>query len=78
MMQEVAPGKYQTAHYSLATGLMQLGYVIFKMMSGSIQIWLGYRRFFVWVLISAVPVLVLSRLMPFRQESDGPTPAPPL
>jgi MFS transporter, PAT family, beta-lactamase induction signal transducer AmpG len=78
MMQEVAPGKYQTAHYSLATGLMQLGYVIFKMMSGSIQIWLGYRRFFVWVLISAVPVFVLTRLIPFRQESDGPTPAPSL
>jgi MFS transporter, PAT family, beta-lactamase induction signal transducer AmpG len=74
MMQEVAPGRYQTAHYSLATGLMQLGYVIFKMVSGSIQIWLGYRRFFVWVLVSAIPVLVLSRLMPFRREPAPPAP----
>ncbi len=73
MMQEVAPGKYQTAHYSLATGFMQLGYVIFKMMSGSIQIWLGYRRFFIWVLVSAVPVLLLSRLMPFREGEKAAT-----
>jgi PAT family beta-lactamase induction signal transducer AmpG len=66
MMQEVAPGKYQTAHYSLATGFMQLGFVLFKMMSGTVQEALGYRTFFVWVLLSAIPALVLSRLIPFR------------
>jgi hypothetical protein len=26
----------------------------------------GYGRFFVWVLISAVPAVVLSRLIPIR------------
>jgi PAT family beta-lactamase induction signal transducer AmpG len=73
MMQEVAPGKYQTAHYSLATGFMQLGFVLFKMVSGDIQMALGYRRFFAWVLLSAIPVLILSRLIPFRSGQASTT-----
>jgi PAT family beta-lactamase induction signal transducer AmpG len=66
IMQEVAAGKYQTAHYSLGTGIMQLGYVVFKMISGDIQTHLGYQKFFVWVLVSAIPVLILSRIVPIR------------
>jgi len=42
---------------------MQLGFVFFKMISGDIQTALGYQHFFVWVLISAIPVLVLSRFL---------------
>jgi PAT family beta-lactamase induction signal transducer AmpG len=64
IMQVVAPGKYQTAHYALGTGVMQLGFVFFKMISGDIQLALGYQRFFLWVLVSAIPVLVLARFVP--------------
>ncbi|HAT29462.1 MAG TPA: MFS transporter [Janthinobacterium sp.] len=72
MMQVVAVGKYQTAHYAFATGVMQLGFVIFKMISGDIQTALGYQNFFLWVLLSALPVLILSRFMPIRpQEPAG-------
>jgi PAT family beta-lactamase induction signal transducer AmpG len=77
MMQEVAPGKYQTAHYSLATGFMQLGYVLFKMVSGAIQESIGYKTFFIWVLVSAVPALILSRTIPLTgggQTTGAPTP----
>jgi len=63
IMQVVAVGKYQTAHYALGTGVMQLGFVFFKMISGDIQTALGYQRFFLWVLVSAVPVLLLSRFL---------------
>ena len=63
IMQVVAVGKYQTAHYALGTGVMQLGFVFFKMISGDIQTALGYQHFFVWVLVSAIPVLVLSRFL---------------
>jgi PAT family beta-lactamase induction signal transducer AmpG len=45
IMQVVAPGKYQTAHYALGTGVMQLGFVLFKTVSGDIQIALGYQHF---------------------------------
>lgn len=63
MMQVVSVGKYQTAHYAFATGVMQLGFVLFKMISGDIQTALGYKTFFLWVLVSALPVLILSRFM---------------
>jgi MFS transporter, PAT family, beta-lactamase induction signal transducer AmpG len=63
MMQAVAPGRYQTAHYALATGVMQLGFVLFKSISGDIQKALGYERFFLWVLLAALPVLLLSRFV---------------
>jgi PAT family beta-lactamase induction signal transducer AmpG len=64
MMQVVAPGKYQTAHYAFATGIMQLGFVLFKLFSGDIQIALGYQHFFIWVMLCAIPVAVLSQIIP--------------
>jgi MFS transporter, PAT family, beta-lactamase induction signal transducer AmpG len=64
MMQVVAPGKYQTAHYALSTGIMQLGFALFKYFSGDIQIELGYQNFFLWVLACAVPVAVMSQFIP--------------
>lgn len=70
MMQVVAVGKYQTAHYALATGVMQLGLVIPKMISGYIQVALGYQHFFIWVLISALPVLLLSRFVNITQAQS--------
>ena len=66
--QVVAVGKYQTAHYALGTGVMQLGFVFFKMISGDIQVALGYKHFFVWVLISAIPVLFLTRFVKIKDH----------
>jgi PAT family beta-lactamase induction signal transducer AmpG len=68
IMQVVASGRYQTAHYALGTGFMQLGFVLFKVISGDIQQALGYRQFFLWVIVAALPVLVLSRFM--KLEGD--------
>jgi PAT family beta-lactamase induction signal transducer AmpG len=72
IMQVVASGKYQTAHYALGTGFMQLGFVLFKFISGDIQQALGYRHFFDWVMVAALPVLVLSRFMRF-EPADAPS-----
>ena len=63
IMQVVASGRYQAAHYALGTGFMQLGFVLFRTISGDIQQALGYRDFFLWVLLASVPVLILSRFM---------------
>src|SRR5450830_1628326 len=71
IMQVVASGKYQTAHYALGTGFMQLGFVLFKFISGDIQQALGYRHFFVWVLVAALPVLILSRCMRFDSAQQA-------
>jgi PAT family beta-lactamase induction signal transducer AmpG len=64
MMQEIAPGRYQTAHYAFANSLMNLGLMIPGTVSGKIQMAVGYRTFFVWALISAIPALVLARFLP--------------
>jgi len=71
IMQVVAVGRYQTAHYALGTGVMQLGYVLFKMVSGDIQAALGYQAFFLWVLLSAVPVLILSKIVRIPDPADA-------
>jgi MFS transporter, PAT family, beta-lactamase induction signal transducer AmpG len=76
MMQVVAPGKYQTAHYAFSTGIMQLGFSLFKWVSGDIQIALGYQNFFIWVLCAAVPVAILSQIIPMSaRERDAALPA---
>ena len=66
MMQEIAPGKYQTAHYAFANSLMNLGLILPGAASGFIQMRLGYRHFFLWVLISTIPALALSRFVPIH------------
>jgi MFS transporter, PAT family, beta-lactamase induction signal transducer AmpG len=75
MMQEIAPGKYQTAHYAFANSLMNLGVILPGAVSGWIQTKLGYTHFFIWVIIAALPALILSRFIPIR---GGAQPAPPL
>jgi PAT family beta-lactamase induction signal transducer AmpG len=64
MMQGVAPGRFQAAHYAFASGVMQLGYALVKMVSGDLQAALGYRQFFVLALLAALPALWMSRRLP--------------
>ncbi|AVR95849.1 MFS transporter [Pseudoduganella armeniaca] len=75
MMQVVAPGKYQTAHYALSTGVMQLGFVLFKYFSGAIQAVLGYQHFFIWVLLCAIPVTLLALFIPLTPRAQPEPPA---
>ncbi|MGA2201073.1 MAG: MFS transporter [Terriglobales bacterium] len=74
MMQEIAPGKYQTAHYAFANSLMNLGVILPGAVSGWIQTKLGYTHFFIWVIIAALPALILSRFIPIRGGAKEPPP----
>jgi len=67
MMQQIAPGKYKMAHYAFATGIMNLGMMIPSMLSGWISDWLGYRTFFLWVMVATIPSFLMTWLVPFRQ-----------
>ena len=71
MMQEIAPGRYQTAHYAFATALMNLGLMIPGTMSGKIQLALGYRKFFIWRLLSAIPAIILANFVPIRSGASA-------
>ena len=58
IMQAVAPGKFQTAHYALGSGVMQLGFILSKSISGDIQLSLGYQQFFLWTIACGAPALI--------------------
>lgn len=70
MMQQVAPGKYKMAHYAFASGIMNLGLMIPSMMSGAISDWLGYKLFFVWVLVATIPAILAAKLVPFSYPDN--------
>lgn len=65
MMQQIAPGKYKMAHYAFATGIMNLGFMIPAAASGYLSDLVGYKIFFIWVLIATIPALMVSYFVPF-------------
>lgn len=64
MMQQIAPGKYKMAHYAFATGVMNLGLMIPSSMSGFISDFLGYKHFFLWVMVATIPSFLVAWLVP--------------
>lgn len=75
MMQNIAPGKYKMAHYAFGSGLMNLGFMIPSMISGLLSDMLGYKEFFIWVLIATIPAFVVTWLVPLKtpEEIEGDT-----
>lgn len=70
IMQNIAPGKYKMAHYAFASGLLNLGFMIPSMVSGFVSDFLGYKEFFVWVLIATIPAFVVTWLVPLRKAEE--------
>lgn len=71
MMQQIAPGKYQMAHYAFANSLMNLSVMIPGMMSGYLSTSLGYTTFFTVVMVAAIPVVLMSLVLPFAHDQGG-------
>ncbi len=67
MMHQIAPGRYKMAHYAFATAIMNLGFMLPSMISGYISDWLGYKIFFLWVLVATIPSFLVSRFVPFKK-----------
>ncbi|NOY59345.1 MAG: AmpG family muropeptide MFS transporter [Calditrichaeota bacterium] len=67
MMQQIAPGKYKMAHYAFATAIMNLGFMIPSMISGYISDFLGYKHFFLWVMVATIPSFLAAWLVPFKE-----------
>jgi PAT family beta-lactamase induction signal transducer AmpG len=59
----VSEGEHKTAHYAICTGFMALGMMIPGMFSGAIQEWLGYKGFFIWVILSTIPGFIVAALI---------------
>ncbi len=75
MMQQVAPGNFKMAHYAFATGIMNLGFMIPSMLSGMLSDAVGYRSFFLWVLVATIPSFLITWLVPFPHPDKEEKPA---
>ena len=71
MMQQIAPGKHKMSHYAFASGIMNLGVMLPGMMSGEISTALGYRNFFIFVLVCAIPALLITWFVPFTYTDQN-------
>lgn len=75
IMQVVAPGRFQTAHYALGSGVMQLALILPRSVSGDIYAALGYEHFFLWTIACGVPALLLLYFIKFPAWSTDSAPA---
>ncbi len=53
----VSQGKYKTSHYAISTGIMALGMMVPSMLSGKLQVLLGYGPYFALVCVLSVCTL---------------------
>ena len=70
MMQQVAPGRHQMAHYAFASGIMNLSVMLTGAVSGYLSDALGYKYFFIFALCSTIPAFVITRLVPFTYDDN--------
>lgn len=61
-------GEHKTAHFAIGTGVMAAGMMLPGMVSGWIQELLGYRYFFIWVLLATLPSFIATALIPLAPE----------
>lgn len=64
----VSDGPAKTSHYAIATGFMALGMMLPGMASGYIQEWIGYENFFLWVVATSIPGIVLVKYIKVPAE----------
>ena len=50
-----ANGKHKIAHYAICTAFMALGMMLPGMIAGWLQDMIGYKQFFIWVMICTLP-----------------------
>lgn len=71
MMQQVAPGKHQMAHYAFASGIMNLSVMMTGAVSGFLSDALGYKLFFIVVMAAVIPIFIMTRFIPFTYPDNA-------
>lgn len=64
----VSEGDHKTAHFAITTAFMALGMMIPGMFSGWLQEIIGYRHFFVWVMIATIPGFLILPFIPLDKD----------
>jgi PAT family beta-lactamase induction signal transducer AmpG len=67
-MIHIARGEHATAHYAICTGFMAAGMMLPGMWSGALQEFLGYKHFFVWVILATIPSFIVATKIPLDSE----------
>jgi PAT family beta-lactamase induction signal transducer AmpG len=70
MMQQIAPGEFKMTHYAFATALMNLVLIPTQSASGPLADALGYRAFFLVVMLASIPSLAAAWLAPFPRRAE--------
>lgn len=60
----ISRGEHSTAHFAICTGFMALGMMLPGLFSGALQEWLGYPKFFSWVMIATIPSFLVVAMIP--------------
>ena len=60
-MMYLSRGEHQTAHYAICTGFMALGLMLPGMWSGALEDLIGYRHFFLVVILATIPSFIVTR-----------------
>jgi PAT family beta-lactamase induction signal transducer AmpG len=69
----ISKGEYKTTFFAISTGIMALGMMIPGLISGYIQQALGYKFFFIIVLLMAIPGLSTLFFIPFEEDENEDT-----
>jgi PAT family beta-lactamase induction signal transducer AmpG len=64
----VSEGDHKTAHYAICTGFMALGMMLPGMFSGWLQELIGYRHFFLWIVLATIPGFLVAALVKVPPE----------
>jgi len=71
MMQQIAPGKFRTAHYAFATAFLGFCMMTTGIVAGNVQDSVGFNTFFWFVMIGAIPSLLATFFAPFYHPTGG-------
>jgi PAT family beta-lactamase induction signal transducer AmpG len=64
----ISRGEDQTVHYALCTGAMALGMMIPGMWSGWLQEQIGYKLFFLWIMVAMIPSFLTVLFIPLDEH----------
>ncbi len=61
-------GTHSTAHYAICTAFMALGMMLPGMIAGWLQETLGYRNFFIWIMVCCTATFAVTALLKIDPE----------
>ena len=67
-MMYISEGEYKTSHYAICTGFMALGMMLPGMISGAVQTAVGYKTFFIWVVVSTIIPFIIAKFLDIDPE----------